>query len=81
MSEELRGITDFLKAEKAKRTDPTPVERPDILDRTDLKDWELPLRDAADRHYTNSLLAKGQLNSDEAEYLRKGIVAHLKKGQ
>jgi hypothetical protein len=81
MSEELRAITDFLKDEKAKRSDRTPVEKPDILDRTDLKDWEKPLRDAADRFYTNELLAKGQLDPSEAEYLRRGIVAHLKKGQ
>ncbi len=79
-ADDLRGITDFLKNQHAASTNRASVEKPNILDRNDLKDWERPLRDAADRHYTNALLAKAQLSSEEANYLMKGVVAHLKKG-
>jgi hypothetical protein len=70
-------IQDFLRSQHAARFSKEGVAKPEILDRV-VEDWEKPIQNAADRHYTNALLAKAQLSPEEASYLAKGIAAHLK---
>lgn len=76
MSEELRVITDFLKDEKAKRSDSKePLEKPEILDDPA---GDVNLKAAAGRWYAGELLKRKTLSEIEGKYLLSEITKHLR---